>query len=137
MGYKSVVVIDHDFLDLARTDAEEFVRRLQAACYDQNSSRGVSIDGAPLANVVWSGHSRMTPVLRIDGYQAEEVQGDELRAYEAHRTARLVRERKEKEKDDKWDIIDENGVRMFSTSEESLAAKYERKGCTRRLKKID
>lgn len=37
--------------------------------------------------------------------------------------------------EDKWDIIDQDGNKMFSTSEESLAAKYERKGCTRQLKK--
>jgi len=133
MGHKSVVIIDHDMLARAERDPEEFVRRLQMACLDRRH-RVVGLEGATVANVVWSGHSRMTPVLRIDGFRAEEAQGEELAAYERLRIVRLHAEAKAKAEPMRWDIIDADGKYMFSTSEESLAAKYERKGCTRRNK---
>ena len=60
MGHKSdksVVIFDHDVLDHMENDPDEFVRRLKHAIFTHRSHGGgsVSISGATVANVVWSG----------------------------------------------------------------------------------
>lgn len=74
MGHKSVVILDHDNLHLMKTDPTEFVRRLELAALSHRRTGGsVSMGGATVANVVWSGHTDLTPFLKIQDFQAINV----------------------------------------------------------------
>ena len=77
MGHKSVVIFDHDNLHRMKQDPVEFVRRLEMAILSHRRTGGdVSMNGATFANVVWSGHTDLTPVLRIQDFRAENVTYD-------------------------------------------------------------
>ena len=77
MGHKSVVILDHDNLHLLKTDPAEFVRRLELAALGHRRTGGsVSMGGATVANVVWSGHTDLTPVLKIQDFHAINVTAD-------------------------------------------------------------
>ena len=77
MGHKSVVIFDHDVLDHMENDPDEFVRRLKHAIFTHRSHGGsVSVAGATVANVVWSGHSSLSPVLKIEDFRAINVTYD-------------------------------------------------------------
>lgn len=79
MGHKSVVIFDHDSLHQLKEDPAEFVRRLELAILGHRQHGGsVSIGGATVANVVWSGHADLSPVLEIVDFQAKNV------TYDAH-----------------------------------------------------
>lgn len=77
MGHKSVVVFDHDVLDHMENNPTEFVRRLKHAIFTHRRLGGsVSVSGATVANVVWSGHSSLSPVLKIEDFQGINVTND-------------------------------------------------------------
>ena len=74
MGHKAVVLFDFDNLENMRKDPAEFVRRLEIALLAHRRTGGsVSVDGATVANVVWSGHAALTPILKIKDFQAINV----------------------------------------------------------------
>lgn len=74
MGHKSVVIFNHDVLDHMEKDPVEFVRRLQHAMLTHRFSGGsVSVSGATVANVVWSGHTDLSPVLKFEDFTAKNV----------------------------------------------------------------
>ncbi len=74
MGHKAVAIIDFDNLQNMEDDPAEFVRRFKNALLTHRRLGGsVSIGGATVANVVWSGHTDLSPVLRIVDFQAENV----------------------------------------------------------------
>lgn len=77
MGHKAVVIIDFDNLQTMRADPEGFVRRLDSALATHRRLGGsVSMGGCTVANVVWSGHTDLTPVLKIQDFQAINVTND-------------------------------------------------------------
>ena len=77
MGHKAVVLFDFDNLTAMRSDPAEFVRRLEAALSTHRRLGGsVSMDGCTVANVVWSGHADLTPVLKIQDFKAVNVTED-------------------------------------------------------------
>ena len=77
MGHKAVVIIDFDNLGAMRADPAEFVRRLDIALATHRRTGGsVSMDGCTVANVVWSGHTDLTPVLKIQDFEAVNVTHD-------------------------------------------------------------
>lgn len=83
MGHKAVVIVDFDHLENMEKDPAEFVRRFKAALLTHRRLGGsVSMGGATVANVVWSGHNDLTPVLKIQDFQAINVthDADELEA---------------------------------------------------------
>lgn len=72
MGYKSVVVFDHDVIDNMDKDPVEFVRRLKNAIFTHRRLGGsVSVFGATVANVVWSGHTDLSPTLKFVDFHVE------------------------------------------------------------------
>jgi hypothetical protein len=74
MGHKAVVIVDFDNLQSMRDDPVEFVRRLDIALATHRRTGGsISMDGCTVANVVWSGHSSLTPVLEIQDFQALNI----------------------------------------------------------------
>lgn len=77
MGHKAVVIIDMDHIGLMHKDPVEFCRRLDIAIMTHRRLGGsVSMNGATLANAVWSGHTDLTPVLKIQDFQAINVTHD-------------------------------------------------------------
>lgn len=77
MGHKAVVIVDFDNLQNMEADPTEFVRRFKNALLTyQRLGGSVSIGGATVANVVWSGHTDRSPVLRIVDFRAENVTRD-------------------------------------------------------------
>ena len=77
MGHKSVVVFDHDVIDHMENDPVEFVRRLKHAMFSHRQHGGsVSVSGATVANVVWSGHSSLSPILKFVDFQVENITYD-------------------------------------------------------------
>jgi hypothetical protein len=77
MGHKSVIIFDHDVIDHMENDPAEFVRRLKHAMFTHRRAGGsVSVSGATVANVVWSGHSSLTPVLKIEDFKGINVTYD-------------------------------------------------------------
>lgn len=71
MGHKAVVIFDFDNLQAMRDDPVEFVRRLDIALATHRRLGGsVSMAGCTVANVVWSGHADLSPVLKIQDFQA-------------------------------------------------------------------
>jgi len=82
MGYKSIAVIDHDVLQEALNNPEEFVKRLFTACLAQGKSKSVSVAGCTPAIVLWTGPADQTPVLRFEDFNCEQATGAVLDAYE-------------------------------------------------------
>lgn len=75
MGHKAVFVLDIDHInEIDAINAAEFVRRLKLAALGHRHRGGsVSINGATVANVVWSGHADLSPVLKIVDFEAENM----------------------------------------------------------------
>lgn len=74
MGHKAIAIIDFDHLDRMEKDPAEFVRRFKQALLTHARLGGsVSVGGATVANVVWSGHANLTPVLQFPDFQALPV----------------------------------------------------------------
>lgn len=74
MGHKAVVIVDMDHLDLMDVNPAEFVRRLKNSVLSHRSHGGsVSVEGATVANVVWSGHASLSPTLKFVDYRAENL----------------------------------------------------------------
>lgn len=74
MGHKAVAVFDLDVLDLIDSNPIEFARRFKIAILNHRQIGGfVSIGGETVANVVWSGHADLAPVLKFTSYGAENV----------------------------------------------------------------
>ena len=72
MGHKSIVVFDHDVLDHMEKDPAEFVKRLKNAILTYRRLGGsVSVSGATVANVVWSGHTDLSPTLKFVDFRVE------------------------------------------------------------------
>jgi hypothetical protein len=77
MGHKAVVIVNFDVLDNMEKDPAEFVSRLKHALLTYRRLGGsVSMGGATVANVVWSGHADLTPFLKIQDFQAINVTED-------------------------------------------------------------
>lgn len=77
MGHKAVVIFDFDNLGAMCTNPAEFVRRLNSALLTHNRLGGsVSMAGCTVANVVWSGHTDLTPVLKIQDFHAIDATHD-------------------------------------------------------------
>jgi hypothetical protein len=58
-------------------DPAEFVRRLKHAIFTHRRLGGsVSVSGATVANVVWSGHTDLTPVLKFEDFKGINVTND-------------------------------------------------------------
>jgi hypothetical protein len=77
MGHKAVAIIDFDNLQHMEDDPAEFVRRFKNALLTyQRLGGSVSIGGATVVNVVWSGHTDREPVLRIVDFRAEDLTRD-------------------------------------------------------------
>jgi subtilisin family serine protease len=71
------VLFDLDHLDNMEKDPVEFVRRLKLSLLSHRRTGGsVSMSGTTVANVVWSGHVDLTPVLKIQDFQAINVTYD-------------------------------------------------------------
>ena len=90
MGHKSVVVFDHDVLDHIEGNPAEFVRRLKTALFTHRRLGGsVSVSGATVANVIWSGHTDLSPVLKIVDFHGENITyRDALDIAAIHRNAK-------------------------------------------------
>lgn len=74
MGHKAVVLFDLDHLDNMEKDPAEFVRRLKHSILSHRRLGGsVSMGGATVATAVWSGHASLTPVIKFEDYNAENV----------------------------------------------------------------
>lgn len=74
MGHKAVVIVDLDHLDRMDQDPAEFVRRLKNSLLAHRRTGGsVSVGGATVANVVWSGHADLSPTLKFVDYRAENL----------------------------------------------------------------
>ena len=74
MGHKAVVIVDFDHLENMEADPAEFVRRFKQALLTHRRLGGsISMGGATVANVVWSGHADLTPYLAIQDFQAINV----------------------------------------------------------------
>lgn len=74
MGHKAVAIFDFDNLESMKADPAEFVRRLEIALLTHRRLGGsVSVNGTTVANVVWSGHTDLSPVLRVVDFRAENV----------------------------------------------------------------
>jgi hypothetical protein len=74
MGHKAVVIFDFDNLSAMRADPEGFVRRLEQSLLSHRRTGGsVSMGGCTVANVVWSGHADLSPILKIQDFQALNV----------------------------------------------------------------
>lgn len=74
MGHKAVTIFDLDHLDNMEKDPAEFVRRLKNAILTHRRLGGsVSIDGATVASIVWSGHVDNSPVLKFVDFKVENV----------------------------------------------------------------
>jgi len=72
MGHKSIVVFNHDVLDHMENDPAEFVSRLKHAILTHRRLGGsVTMTGATVANVVWSGHADLSPTLKFVDFQVE------------------------------------------------------------------
>lgn len=72
MGHKAIAVIDLDNLDLIDRDPAEFVRRFKIAILTHRGLGGsVTIGGGTVANVVWSGHTDLSPVLKFVDFHVE------------------------------------------------------------------
>lgn len=77
MGHKAVVIVNFDNLDNMEEDPAEFVSRLKHALLTHRRLGGsVSMGGATVVNVVWSGHTDLTPILKIQDFQAINVTED-------------------------------------------------------------
>ena len=80
MGHKAVVIVDFDNLQAMRADPEGFVRRLDMALASHRRTGGsVSMGGCTVANVVWSGHTDLSPILKIQDFQALNVTYDDVK----------------------------------------------------------
>ncbi len=80
MGHKSVVVFDHDVLDHMENDPAEFVRRLKHAIFTHRRLGGsVSVSGATVANVVWSGHTDISPILKFEDFTGVNATYDDVK----------------------------------------------------------
>ena len=96
MGHKAVVIVDMDNLDLMDVNPAEFVRRFKNSILSHRSHGGsVSVEGATVANVVWSGHVSLSPTLKFIDYRAENLsyaQGPQgmQRNEELERTLRVL-----------------------------------------------
>lgn len=71
MGHKAIAVLDMDHIDLMKKDPAAFVQRLELAMLAHRRTGGsVSVEGTTVANVVWSGHVSLSPVLKFDEFGA-------------------------------------------------------------------
>lgn len=74
MGHKAIVIFDLDHLDQIDRDPLQFCRRLQDAILSHKRTGGsVHVNGATVADAVWSGHTSQTPVLKFQDFSAVEV----------------------------------------------------------------
>ena len=74
MGHKAVVVMDLDVLDMIEENPAEFARRLKNAVLTHRRLGGsVSLGGATVANVVWSGHADLSPILKFVDFRADNL----------------------------------------------------------------
>jgi hypothetical protein len=74
MSHKAVVVIDIDSLDAMEQSPAEFVRRLKNSMLMHRQLGGsVSCNGDTVANVVWSGHTDLSPILKFVGFHVENL----------------------------------------------------------------
>lgn len=74
MGHKAVIVIDIDLLDSIEHNPAEFARRLKNSILTHRRLGGsVSHEGSTVANVVWSGHADLSPVLKFVDFHVENL----------------------------------------------------------------
>ena len=80
MGQKAVVIVDLDNIGLMHKDPAEFCRRLELAILTHRRLGGsVSMEGATLANAVWSGHVDLSPILKFVDFRADNVTYEDVK----------------------------------------------------------
>jgi hypothetical protein len=74
MGHKAVAVFDLDVLDLIEKDPALFAKRMKDAILTHRRLGGaVSLGGATVAHVVWSGHADQKPILKFIDFRADDL----------------------------------------------------------------